>query len=100
MEINQLFSINKTIFALSIVRGLNKTFITAFLVSSYLTDQAFFILFIMIAKVTFEIEVTDFVEDKDLTIPEAETQLEELISESVGNKLQYPDNFKIEITND
>ena len=51
----------------------------------------------MKAKISFEIDVQDYVDDSDLTIPKAEERLKEEIADLIQNIVHYPDNFKIEI---
>lgn len=51
----------------------------------------------MKATVKFEIDVTDFVEDQNLTIPSAEEMLEEIISNAISENLAFPDEFDIKI---
>lgn len=52
------------------------------------------------AKITIEIDVTDFVNDNDYTFPEAEMKVQEIISDAISDDLCYPDKIKVEITND
>ena len=54
----------------------------------------------MKAKITFEIKIGDFLADYNYTIPQAEIEIEELITDAVAEVLDYPDRIKIEITNE
>ncbi len=51
----------------------------------------------MKAKVTFEMDVTDFVNDSDYTFPEAVGKLKELIEEGVESQWLDLYNLKVEI---
>jgi transcription elongation factor Elf1 len=52
---------------------------------------------IMKARISFELEVQDFVEDSDYTFPEAEEKIREMIELAIAAEWHFPDNLKVEI---
>ena len=51
----------------------------------------------MKAKIEIEIDVTDFVEDENLTIPDAEGKIREIVQDMFCDNLQPPDKISITI---
>ena len=52
---------------------------------------------IMKARISFELEVQDFVRDNDYTFPEAEEKIREMIELAIAAEWHFPDNLEIEI---
>ena len=46
---------------------------------------------------TVEIDVTDFMEDENLTIHEAEIKIKQIIEDAISNVLAYPDSTLVSI---
>lgn len=53
---------------------------------------------IMIAKVEIKIDVKDFVEDEDLTFPQAEEKIKEMVDEMVNTHIGNTKEIKVEIS--